>query len=123
MSAPDEKTRMAASKYIQAFESLALIQHSMLELTHKNGDEEPSLDPKVWELVGAMMNKIHGEEAYNMVPIVMLAIDIYLYSINKLDEENFFDVVERIDTCIQNLKRNVKIHLHEEKEKGGGWIN
>jgi len=119
MSNPNDKTKIAASRYIEAFERLALTQHAMLELSQK--DDE--LDPEVWELVGIVINKTHGEEAYNMVPIVMLAIDIYLYSINKLTEEDFLDVVTRIDNCIQNLKRDIQIHLNEEKQKGGGWIN
>ena len=123
MSNPDEKTKVAASRYIQAFERLALTQHSMLELSQEDDNGEPSLDPEVWELVGLVINETHGQEAYNMVPIVMLAIDIYLYAIDKLDEEDFLDVVNRIDECIQTLKRDIDIHMNEEKNKGGGWIN
>ena len=123
MSNPNEKTRLAACKYIQAFESLALTQHNMLELNQEDDNEETSLDPEVWELIGVVMNETHGQQAYNMVPIVMLAIDIYLYSIDKLDEEDFLDVVNRIDEHIQTLKRDIQIHLNEEKNKGGGWIN
>ena len=123
MSNPDEKTKVAASRYIQAFERLALTQHSMLELSETDDNGKPSLDPEVWELVGLVINETHGKEAYNMVPIVMLAIDIYLYSIDKLGEEDFLDVVDRIDECIQTLKRDIKVHMSEEKIKGGGWIN
>ena len=123
MGNPSEKTKTAAKTYIQAFERLALTQHAMLDLSSEDSNENLSIDPEVWELIGLVINETHGEEAYNMVPIVMLAVDIYLYAIDKLGEEDFLDVVNRMDECIQSLKRDIQLHLAVEKEKGGGWIN
>lgn len=107
-----------ASVYIDKVLKLIFAQLSIMELIEKE-----NLDPTVWESIGEGIKAIHGEDAYKCFPLLLLSIDIYLYSIDKLSEEEFHDVITRMDEFVQTIKGEINEKLLLDKKKGGDWVH